>query len=728
MLRWSLAAGPKLAATRRRLVRLALVVVGALTITQFGGIPGDSTGPRAAGVGAAPVSASSDGPLEAYAKGPLSFVPNAGQTDGRVRFLAGAPGADFYFTPQEAVFAFRAGGADQPHGVVLRLGFVGANPAATIEGQRLAAGTVNYLVGSDPARWRTGLSSYERVAYRDLWPGVDLVFRGQDGTLKYEFHLDPGARVSDIRLAYDGAERLALGRGGDLLVHTPLGVLRDARPRSYQVTDGGRVPIQSGYHLGAGATYGFALRADYAPDRPLIIDPGLVYSTFLGGSGPSLDDGLGIAIDHSGYAYVTGRAGSGDFPTTAGAFDTTFGGIFDGFVAKVSRDGSTLVYSTFLGGASVDEPSGIAVDPQGQAYVVGSTQSGDFPTTAGAFDTTLDGPEDAFVTKLSRDGSTLVYSAFLGGSSDDFGSGISVDPSGLADVTGRTESGDFPTTAGAFDTTFGGLDDAFVTKLSRDGSALVYSTFLGGAAFDFGEGIAVDLRGDVYLTGETESGDFPTTAGAFDTTIDDVDAFVTKLSRDGSTLAYSTFLGGAFNDIGNGIAVDRSGQAYITGRTSSGDFPTTAGAFDTTFGGGFTDAFVAKLSRDGSALALSTFLGGAFDDAANGIAIDPSGHAYVTGSTQSGDFPTTAGAFDTTLGFIDAFVTKLDRDGSTLAYSTFLGGAFNDIGNGIAANPSGEAYVTGATSSADFPTTPGAFDTTFGGGFFDAFVTKLDTR
>jgi hypothetical protein len=663
MLRWSLAAGPKLAATRRGLVRLALVVVGALTITQFGGIPGDSTGPRAAGVGAAPVSASSDGPLEAYAKGPLSFVPNVGQTDGRVRFLAGAPGADFYFTPQEAVFAFRAGGADQPHGVVLRLGFVGANPAATIEGQRLAAGTVNYLVGSDPARWRTGLSSYERVAYRDLWPGVDLVFRGQDGTLKYEFHLDPGARVSDIRLAYDGAERLALGRGGDLLVHTPLGVLRDARPRSYQVTDGGRVPIQSGYHLGAGATYGFALRADYAPDRPLIIDPGLVYSTFLGGSGPSLDDGLGIAIDHSGYAYVTGRAGSGDFPTTAGAFDTTFGGIFDGFVAKVSRDGSTLVYSTFLGGASVDEPSGIAVDPQGQAYVVGSTQSGDFPTTAGAFDTTLDGPEDAFVTKLSRDGSTLVYSAFLGGSSDDFGSGISVDPSGLADVTGRTESGDFRTTAGAFDTTFGGGD-----------------------------------------------------------------AFVTKLSRDGSTVAYSTFLGGAFNDIGNGIAVDRSGQAYITGRTSSGDFPTTAGAFDTTFGGGFTDAFVAKLSRDGSALALSTFLGGAFDDAANGIAIDPSGHAYVTGSTQSGDFPTTAGAFDTTLGFIDAFVTKLDRDGSTLAYSTFLGGAFNDIGNGIAANPSGEAYVTGATSSADFPTTPGAFDTTFGGGFFDAFVTKLDTR
>jgi Beta-propeller repeat len=728
MSRWSFAAGARLAATRRRLVPLALVVLGAVTLTQFGGTPGDSRGSGAADVGAAPVSASSDGSVEAYAQGPLSFVTNAGQTDGRVRFLARAPGVDFYFTPQEAVFAFSAGGADQLDGVVLRLAFVGANPAATIEGQRRAAGTVNYLVGSDPARWRTGLPTYERVAYRDLWPGIDLVFRGEGGTLKYEFHLDPGARVSDIRLVYRGAERLALERGSDLLVHTPLGILRDARPRSYQVTDGGRVPVESRYLLGPGAGYGFALGAGHDPRRPLVIDPGLVYSTFLGDGGPLLDDGLGIAVDPSGYAYVTGRAGSGDFPTTAGAFDTTFGGVFDAFVAKLSRDGSSLVYSTFLGGASVDEPSGIAVDPQGQAYVIGSTQSGDFPATPGAFDTALDGTEDAFVTKISRDGSALAYSTFLGGSSDDFGSGIAVDPSGQAFVTGRTESGDFLTTPGAFDTTFGGgLDDGFVTKLSRDGSALAYSTFLGGAAFDFGEGIAVDPSGYAYVTGLTESGDFPTTA-AFNTTLDDVDAFVAKLSRDGSTLAYSTFLGGAFNDIAFGIAVDPSGQAYVAGRTSSGDFPTTAGAFDTTFGGGFSDAFVARLTRDGSALAYATFLGGAFDDAANGIAIDPSGHAYVTGFTQSGEFPITAGAFDTTLGFIDAFVTKLSRDGSTLGYSTFLGGAVNDGGNGIAVDPSGQAYVTGFTQSADFPTTAGAFDTTFGGGFFDAFVTKLDTR
>ena len=453
------------------------------------------------------------------------------------------------------------------------------------------------------------------------------------------------------------------------------------------------------------------------------------FSTFLGGSGPTLDDALGIAVDPEGHVYVTGRAGSTDFPTTAGAFDTTHNGVFDAFVAKLSRDGSELVYCTFLGGALVDEATGIAVDPRGQAYVVGSTDSSDFPTTSGAFDTTRDGDNDAFVVKLSRDGSELGYSTLLGGSKSDFAAGVAVDPRGQAYLTGRTGSADFPTTPGAFDPTLDGAEDSFVARFSGDGSALGYSTLLGGSASDFGRGIAVDASGEAYLTGESESADFPTTAGAFDRTYGgSFDAFVGKLRSDGSGLAYSTYLGGPAADLGEAIAVHPSGEAYVTGRTGSGAFPVTAGAFDTTYGGGFSDAFVTNLGRTGSALAFSTLLGGAFDDEGLGIAIDPQRQAYLTGFTQSGDFPTTPGAFDTTLDFIDAFVSRVAGDGSALGYSSFLGGSAFDSGNAVAAGASRSAYVGGGTRSADFPTTPGTFDSTFGGGFFDGFATKLGTR
>jgi hypothetical protein len=387
-----------------------------------------------------------------------------------------------------------------------------------------------------------------------------------------------------------------------------------------------------------------------------------------------------------------------------------------------------LSYSTFLGGSNEDYAYGIAVDASGSAYVAGWTASTDFPTTSGGFQTVYGGGAyDTFVTKLNPAGDTLVYLTYLGGSADDYGKGIAVDASGNAYVTGYTYSSNFPTTPGAFQTGYGGGGDAFVTKLNAAGSSFLYSTYLGGSNFDYATAIAVDAAGNAYVAG-LSYGDFPTTPGAFQPSYGGSDAFVTKVNGDGSALVYSTYLGGSTYDDARGIAVDTDGSAYVTGNTNSIDFPITPDAFQTSFGGpeNATDAFVTKVNADGSALVYSTYLGGSNYDEAHGIAVDTSGNAYVTGLTFSGNFPTTRGAFQTGYGGGgDAFVTKLKADGSALVYSTYLGGSNDDSALSIAVDATGNAYVSGYTTSSNFPTTPGAFQTSFGGGPFDAFVAKI---
>jgi hypothetical protein len=666
--------------------------------------------------------------LNSYEKLPLSFIPNEGQaSDEAVRYYAQGAGYGFFFTKGGAMLSFTNG---EGRGHALGLSFLGTNPDATLEAQKRLSGEVNYLMGDDPAKWQQGLPTHGELLYGGLWPGIDMAVRGEEGgKLKYEFHMQPGSSVEDIRLGYRGAERLSVGTGGELLVQTSLGVVEDAAPVSYQRIGGERVEVESRYKLTGDGGYGFAVGA-YDPRYPLVIDPGLDYSTFLGGGDG--DRGWDIAL-RDGRAYVTGDTSSTDYPTTTGAFDTTYNGVGDAFVTKLNASGSALAYSTFLGGTEFDQGQGIAVDGSGRAYVTGNTSSTDYPTTTDAFDTTLNS-NDAFVTKLNASGSALAYSTFLGGTSVDFGNDIAVDGSGSAHVTGQTRSADYPTTTDAFDRTFnGGLADAFVTKLNASGSALAYSTFLGGTdntdETDQGLGIAV-RNGTAYVTGEAAAADFPTTTGAYDTSYNggSSDVFVTKLNAAGSALAYSTFLGGTNDDIGWDITV-RDGRAHVTGQTAAADYPTTTGAFDRTFNGGIFpgDAFVSKLNAAGSALAYSTFLGGTFTDRGESIAVDGSGRAYVTGFTLSTDYPTTRGAFDRTFnGEQDAFVTKLNASGSALAYSTFLGGGSGDAGLGIAVDGSGRAYVTGNTSSTDFPTTTGAYDTTHNGAS-DAFVTKLPT-
>jgi hypothetical protein len=693
---------------------------------------------------------------DTYGRLPLHFEKNTGQADARADYLARGKGYTLFLDPAGATLALRT--AEGATSAFLRVNVAGANPHGKVTGTDPLPGRIHYYIGNDPAKWRTNIPTYGRVQYDEVYPGIDLAYYGNQGRLEYDFIVAPGRDPGRIWMSFEGARAVGIDGNGDLVLQLAGGEVRLDRPLAYQQVDGSKriIPAEFAVQTAGGTQkVGFNL-GGYDSSRPLVIDPVLIYSTFLGGGGS--DRGAAIAVDAAGAAYVVGSTDSPDFPTTPGAFDTSATGTVDVFVTKLNSTGSALEYSTYLGGSVTphdwDQPAdsglSIAVDPAGAAYVTGSTRSSDFPTTPGAFDSSYNLRGDAFVTKLDPTGSVLVYSTYLGSASADSGTSIAIDAGGSAYVTGSTDASSiFPTTPGAFSTSRVGSPrpvDAFVTKLNVTGSALVYSTYLGGGLNDSGRSIAVDPAGNAFVTGLTGSADFPTTAAAFDPTYNGphgfLDVFVTALNASGSALLYSTFLGGSSDDQAGAIAVDREGVAYVTGMTFSSDFPTTAGAFDNTLGGfGLTaaDAFVTKLNTSGSALEYSTYLGGTGQESGLGIAVDAASSAHVTGWTSvfcpptggqcSADFPTTPDAFDTTAEFQDAFVTRLDPTGSSLVYSTYLGGSRNDFGTGIALDEGGAAYVIGQTDSPDFPATPGAFDTTYNGapvaGLVDSFVAKF---
>jgi hypothetical protein len=678
---------------------------------------------------------------------PITFEPNHGQTDPQVKFLTHTGQYTTFFTSTEAVMMLpepssksriqhselgrptATADSSQIATHVLRMQWVGANRNPEVIGLDRQPGVVSYFTGSEPSKWRANIPTFARVQYRDVYPGIDMIYYGNQAKMEYDFVLTPGVDPGLIRLNFAGADALRVDAAGDLLVQVGSQTLRQHKPVAYQQTAANRQDVAAEFSV-RGQEVAFHI-GTYDHRLPLVIDPVLSYSTYLGGYFGDLADG--IAVDSAGNAFVCGYTYSPDFPTTAGAFDKTFNGnagTIDAFVSKLNASGSALVYSTYLGGSSGDFASEIAVDSAGNAFVSGTSQSADFPTTLGAFNTSFRGGSDAFVTKLNTNGSVLVYSTYLGGYGEDASYGVAVDQVGNAFLSGDTQSPDFPTTAGAFDTSFNGnagTFDTFVSKLNAAGSALVYSTYLGGSDLDraFG-GIAVDSAGNAFVSGYTDSTDFPTTAGAFDTSpngFDDV--YVTKLNPSGTALIYSTFLGGSNSDRAFGIAVDLAGSSLVTGHTQSSNFPTTPGAFDTSKNENL-DAFVAKLDAAGSALVYSTYLGGAGTDGASKIAVDAAGNAFLSGSTYSSNFPTTADAFDTSLNRrgADAFFTKLNETGSALDYSTYIGGSFEDSAFGVAVDSVGSAYLGGFTQSINFPTTAGAFSTSYNG-YGDAFVTKF---
>ena len=696
-------------------------------------------------VGAAPVrAAAAPAPslLSARDQTSLRFELNQGQADPHVAFLVRGSDAELQLTADAAVVI--RGRASDGRDRSLRMQFVGANPQPAARAAAQLPGAVNYLVGNDPSRWRSGVPTYARVEYQSLYPGVDLVYYGTQGELEYDLVVAPGADPRGIRLGFDTATGLGLDDAGDLLVQAPSGTLRWHQPLVYQEHDGQRQPVDGAFVLTDTDAHqvGFALGV-YDPGRPLVIDPVLAYATYLGGS--STDRGRGISVDAAGNAYVTGDTLSTEFPTTPGSLQPSNSAA--AFVAKFDPSGN-LVYATYLGGFTCaddrclgDAGTAIAVDLAGNAYVTGTTASLDFPTTTGAFQTQYAGGDyDIFAARLTTDGAGLVYSTYIGSPNRDQANGIAIDAAGTAYITGST------------DAVSAGTQHVLVAALNASGSALSYLITVGGRDIDVGNAIAVDPAGNAYVTGSTRSPDFPTTPGAFDRDYaSDLacspaylycgHAFVLKVGA-GGAIVYSTLLGGAGGDWGRSIAVDAAGSAYVAGHTSSDNrhpalkpFPTTAGAFQPVYGGGLNDGFVTKLTPDGSGLVYSTYLGGSGEDLARAIAVDAAGNAYVTGQTGSADFPV-SGAIQATFAgesdiYPNAFVTELNPSGSAVVYSTYLGGSFNavlgadrgDVGSGIAVDGAGSAYVVGNTTSVDFPTASPAQPNLAGGE--DVFVARL---
>ncbi|MDG6225194.1 MAG: fibronectin type III domain-containing protein [Candidatus Thermoplasmatota archaeon] len=606
----------------------------------------------------------------------------------------------------------------------IKLSFPGRNDVIP-KGRDRAPWFSNFFYGNDPGKWRTQVPNYREIVYEDLWDGIDLVYRTDGGSVKYDIIIHPGSDPSRIGFRVEGHNHLEVNERGDLVITTDhRDVLDTGLVAFYEDGPNERIPCD--FMITGHDTYGFDI-GSYDLSRVLIVDP-LIYSTFLGGSND--ETGYGIAVDPSGNVYITGSTGSFVFPTTIGVYDTSNnGGYGDVFVTKINSSGSSLLYSTFIGGSGIDSGRAIELDSSGNAYITGGTSSTDYPITSGAYNTTYKGWGDVFVTKINPTGSSLIYSTFIGGSEDEWAEAIGLDPYGNVYVTGVTCSQDYPTTSGAFDTTFNVgffVCDAFVTKLDPTGSSLIYSTFIGGAQNDYGYAITTDSGGNAYIAGSTNSDDYPTTSGAFDTTHNGGnDVFVTKIDPNGSSLIYSTFIGGSKYDAGSSITLDSYRNAYITGVTASTDYPTTNGSYNIYNNGG-RDVFVTKLDPTGSSLIYSTFIGGAQNDIGYAIIIDLGGNAYIAGSTESWGYPTINGAYDTTHNWEnEVFVTKLDPTGSSLIYSTFIGGSNDDYGYGIAVDHSGYVYITGGTYSLNFPTNVGSFDTTHNGGS-DVFVTRID--
>ncbi|CBE68996.1 MAG: hypothetical protein F9K13_11270 [Candidatus Methylomirabilis oxygeniifera] len=701
------------------------LMVGFLAMLNCQILPAQASPAVSSGSMAGFNTATEANPGAAYGKLPIYFEANHGQTDPQVKFLARGQNYTIFLTDTRAILVLRPPKrpSPQPGPTILRMELVGANSGRQVVGIEKLPGRVHYLRGNDPTTWRADIPIYAKVHNQSVYPGINLVYYGTQGQLEYDLLVAPGADPKAITLRFEGATRLSLDARGDLVLHTADGHIRLQKPLLYQEMEGTRRAVSGGYVIKGPHHVGFHVGA-YDTNRALVIDPVVVYSTLLGGSGDEI--GFAVAVDAEGHAYVTGRTESSDFAASKGAAHSKYAGAADVFVTKLAADGASLVYSTFLGGSSDDWGHGITVDEGGHAYVTGETRSPNFPTTREAFSRKYNGDREAFVTKLAPNGARLIYSTFLGGSGDDWGHGIAVDTEGHAYVTGGARSANFPTTPGAFDTSFNGDRDAFVTKLAPNGARLIYSTFLGGVRYDWGYGIAIDNEAHAYVTGETLSLNFPTTPGAFDTKpYRDRDVFVTKLAPTGAALVYSTFLGGSRSDWGHGITVDTGGHAYVTGGTLSDDFPTTSGARDTS-SKGHGDAFVTKLAPNGASLTYSTYLGGNEYDIGFGIGIDDEGHAYVTGRTKSLNFPTTPGAIDTSYnGWGDAFVTKLVPTGFSLVYSTFLGGNQHDWGEAIAVDKEGHVYVTGGAKSSDFPATSGALGSALKG-TGDAFITRYE--
>jgi uncharacterized protein (TIGR03437 family) len=657
--------------------------------------------------------------LPQYVALPQSFEPNRGQAAGRFDFLSHGAGYALLLNSNEAdLRLLPARDSSQP--VAVRFKLLGARRRAPGSGRNPQPGTSNYFVGKEPGRWRTGIPQFGRVEYAGVYPGIDLAYYGNQQRLEYDFLLRPHADPHAIRLSIEGADRVRIDESGDLVLTIGSTEIRQRKPTIYQDSANGRTTVAGRYVRRGPRQVGFEV-ADYDSSKDLVIDPTLVFSTYFGG--PGAEVGNAIALDSNGNVYIAGNTNSVGAPATS-IGPLLAGGNQDAFIAKFSASG-TLIYFTEVGGGDPHTfGSALAVDMAGNAYLAGSTTSSQFPTM-NAIQGSYHGATDGFVLELNSAGNTLVYSTYLGGNNLDYVRAISVDALGDAYVTGTTQSANFPI-ANPMQSGLRGNANAFAAQLSPGGASFVYSTYLGGDGVDFNNGNTIDANGNLYVYGDTSSTNFPL-LNAFQKInggLKNVQntGWVSKLGPTG-TLVFSTYLGGSRGDSIRGAQVDATGSLLLTGNTaSSSDFPLVK-ALQSKYGGGNYDAFLAKLDPTGSVLLYSTFLGGNAEEEGLGLVIDSLGNSYLTGYTFSTNFPVANPIQAANAGASDAFLTEISADGSTVLFSTYLGGSGQDIANGLALNSSSTAFLVGTTASVNFPTL--AASQPANGGNTDAFLASI---
>lgn len=642
---------------------------------------------------------------------PLYFVKNDGKLEDNVEFYVKGT-KNWIFLKKDGVHLVLQ---NKPAEIV-RIAPLNANKEFEIMGEERNEGKVNYFIGNCPENWKRNLPTFNKIRYKEVWNGVDIAFYGRSGNLKYDIVVKPGADISKISFEIEKVKEIELSENGGLIAKLPSGkIIYQRKPYIYQEIDGKIIEIEGFYRIKRGngkKCFDFVLKS-FNSSYPLIIDPTLIYSTYLGGS--SYDGGYGISVDLAGNVYIIGQTFSSDFPVSS-PIKGSKSGYYDIFVTKINPEGNSIVYSTFIGGNGDDYGYAIGVDSSGNAYITGYTESLDFPTQNPA-QKNNSGGRDVFVAKINSEGDSLIYSTYLGGSGNDYGYGIALDGKGNAYLTGFTYSTDFPLKDPFYG--YSGYGDIFLTKIASDGNIL-YSTYFGGSNNDCAYGIAVDSSGNVYLTGTTYSTDFPIKnpikerGGLWD-------SFLVKINSEGNQIILSSFIGGSDNDYGTGIAVDSLENVYITGYTSSPDFP-IQNPIQKSIAGNY-DAFVSKISTSEKSVLFSTFIGGKNNDHSREIATDLNGNVYIAGETYSTDFPTYDPIQESNAGYWDAFVVKINLEANVFVYSTYLGGSNNDYAHGIAVDILGNAYVTGYTSSSNFPTAIPIYGYSSG---YDSFVAKIE--
>ena len=670
------------------------------------------------------------------------FIKNMGQWSSEVKYLARIKGMNAWITNTGIVYDYylikenydevNTSKMDKQEiinfentnseikGDIIRMQLINSEKNCSILGNDQLEGYYNYFIGNNKKNWVSKVPIYNKIEIKGIYKNIDLRYYFDNGQLRYDYIVKPEVTLSKIKFKFEGQKGIKIKANGEMVLKTSIGKIYNGKIYAYQNIDGYRKEVECKFIQKRGGIVGLEA-VNYLANLELIIDP-LVYSTFIGGS---YDDvGAAIAIDNNGNTYITGYTVSQNFPTTPGSYQKEFSNDIEVFVTKVNAIGNTALYSTFIGEAV--NINAIALDANNNVYITGSTISQNFPTTSGAYQTNNAGKNDIFVTKLNSSGSELVYSTFIGGNDDDFGNSLVTDIMGAVYITGSTASLNYPTTNGAYQTNNGGKNDVFITKLNPAGEGLNYSTLIGGKYDDISTAIALDTKGNAYITGFTTFF-YPITNGINQNlNMSGFSTFVTKVNSNGSFLIYSVKFGGHSNDLAYSIAVDANNNAYITGQTNSTNFPTTSGAYQAN-NVGKNDVFVTKLNSAGNGLIYSTLIGGNDDDYAKSIVLDNISNAYITGHTVSENFPTTSNAFQTSNGGKnDVFVTKLNSSGSELVYSTFIGGNDDDFGNSLVTDIMGAVYITGKTKSYNYPITNGSFQTTHWG-YYDAFITKLES-